>query len=65
MENIKRTNYLVNEKVCEVSTEQNIDSEINLPDYCPDIGNVLQCFALINLSSGAVNEESVKAEGTV
>ena len=65
MDNIKRTNYLVNEKVCEVSTEQNIDSEINLPDYCPDIGNVLQCFALINLASGAVNEESIKAEGTV
>ena len=65
MNDLKRTNYLVNETLCEKNAEQSIDMEMNLPDYCADISNILQCFAFVNITSGALTEEKIQIEGTV
>ena len=65
MNNIKRTTYNLNETLMEKSAEQNIDMVISLPDYCADIGNILQSFAFINVSSGSITGGKIKTEGTV
>lgn len=64
MNNIQKTNYLVNEVLCEKNIEQAIDCEINLPDYCGDISRVLQCFAFPNITGSSVMSEKISIEGT-
>lgn len=64
MNNIIKTNYLVNELLCEKNIEQAIDCEINLPDYCGDISRVLQCFAFPNITGSSVMAEKISIEGT-
>ncbi len=64
MNNIVKTNYFVNELMCEKNIEQAIDCEINLPDYCGDISRVLQCFAFPNITSSSVMAERISIEGT-
>ena len=65
MNDLKRTNYLVNETLIEKNAEQSIDMEMNLPDYCADISNILQCFAFVNITSGTVTEEKIQIDGTI
>ena len=64
MNNIVKTNYLVNDLICEKNIEQAIDCEINLPDYCGDISRVLQCFAFPNITSSSVMADRISIEGT-
>lgn len=64
MNNIVKTNYLVNDLICEKNIEQAVDCEINLPDYCGDISRVLQCFAFPNITSSSVMAERISIEGT-
>ena len=65
MNTIKRTEYCVNETITQKSAEQSVDMEMNLPDYCADIQNILQCFAFANVTSGSVSEGIIKIEGTI
>ncbi len=39
------------EKVCEVSSEQALDAEMNLPDYCPEIQRIVKCNVIPNVVS--------------
>lgn len=65
MSKIKRSVYLANETLFEKSCEQNIDMEINLPDYCGDISRILHCFAFPNITSSSINSDKINLEGTV
>lgn len=51
--------------VSQQSTEQNIDLEINLPDYCSDIKRVLRCFVIAQISSVQVTGDRASAKGEV
>lgn len=63
MSNIIKTNYCVNEVLCEKSIEQAIDCEINLPDYCGDISRILECFAFPNISASSLSANKISIEG--
>lgn len=49
--------------VYEGSFEAPIDTEYDLPDYCPDIGRILKCRVTPALSSVLVSGESLLCEG--
>ena len=37
--------------VCETTTEQSLDADISLPDYCPEIQRILKCTVIPNVTS--------------
>ena len=45
------------------SYEVPIDTEYNLPDYCPDIQKVLTCRVTPEISSYGVSEDTLRCEG--
>ncbi len=45
------------------SYEVPIDTEYNLPDYCPDIQKVLTCRVIPEISSYGVSEDTLRCEG--
>ena len=63
MNNIKRTEYRVSQNVFERNIEQSMDVEMNLPDYCGDIGSVLQCFAFPNITSTVLTGQRLLISG--
>ena len=40
---VLRQAVCVNELIYEGSVEQSVDSDLTLPDYCPDILRILKC----------------------
>lgn len=50
--------------VYEGMTEQPIDVDYSLPDYCPDIGKVLRCSVVPYINSRQVSGESIRIEGS-
>ena len=63
MSNIIKSNYSVNEVLCQKSIEQAIDCEINLPDYCGDISRILECFAFPNITGSSLSAGKIAIEG--
>lgn len=53
------------ERVCDLSSNQSIDLEINLPDYCSDIKRILRCFVIPGISSVQVTGDRASAKGDV
>lgn len=45
------------------SYEVPIDTEYNLPDYCPDIQKVLKCKVVPEISSYGVSDDTLRCEG--
>ena len=45
------------------SCEVPIDTEYNLPDYCPDIQKVLKCRVVPEISSYGISEDTLRCEG--
>lgn len=48
----------------EVSSEQRIDMDITLPDYCADIKKILRCSIIPGLHSVSLSGERASAKGT-
>lgn len=62
---IKKQVLSVCDKVSEETGSQNIDLEINLPDYCTDIKRILRCFVIPSISSVSCAGDRVSANGDV
>lgn len=45
-------------------SEQAIDSDISLPDYCPDIMRILKCVVSANISTSKIIGDRASADGT-
>lgn len=44
--------------------EQSIESDISLPDYCPDIMRILKCIVTVNISASKLIGDRASADGT-
>lgn len=62
---LKRELISVPKTVAEPACVQNIDLEINLPDYCTDIKRVLRCFVVPSVGSVSVTGDRMSAKGDV
>lgn len=51
------------ETVLEGTSEQPLDLEINLPDYCPDIERILKCRLCPSVSSKTISGDRLELEG--
>ncbi len=49
--------------IFEGNCEQAVDTELTLPDYCPDIGRLLKCRLIPMITSRQVNFDSLVVEG--
>jgi LysM domain. len=54
----------VREVLFEGNCEQAVDTDITLPDYCPDIGKLLKCRMTPMITLRQVNFDSLVVEGT-
>lgn len=60
-----KSDIYVNETYYCDSTEQAIDVDFTLPDYCPDISKIFKCNAVTRITSKAVTGNTVTLDGTV
>ncbi len=58
-----RETVLLNETVYEGSSEQPVDAELTLPDYCADIGKILKCKAIPKVTSRVMRGDGLTVEG--
>lgn len=65
MEKILKTNVYFNDTVFCDTTEQAIDVDFTLPDYCPDILKIFKCQAVPRISSKGINGKTVNIDGNV
>ncbi len=63
--NLNRESKTISEIFSQVSTEQSIDLEMNLPDYCSDIKSILKCILTPNINSVQESGQRVSASGNV
>lgn len=61
---ISKEAVCVNEIIYEGSVEQAIDSDITLPDYCPDILRVLKCTIMPRINSTQTAGERITVDGS-
>lgn len=64
-EKILKTNVFVNDTVFNESTEQPIDVDFTLPDFCPDISKIFKCRAVSRISSKSMNGKNITVDGSV
>ena len=64
-EKILKTDVFVNDTVFNESTEQPIDVDFTLPDFCPDISKIFKCRAVSRISSKSMNGKNITADGAV
>lgn len=50
------------ENICDSTSEQSLDADINLPDYCPEIQRILKCNVIPNISSVHNNSGRITAD---
>ncbi|MBQ8532059.1 MAG: DUF3794 domain-containing protein [Clostridia bacterium] len=60
-----KTSVFVNDTVYSESTEQAVDIDFTLPDYCPDISKIFKCQSVPRVSSKGINGKTVTVDGTV
>ncbi len=59
-----KTNVYVNETLFSDTTEQAIDIDFTLPDYCPDISKIFKCQSVPRIASKSLNGRTVTLEGS-
>ena len=60
-----KTNVFVNETLFSDTTEQAIDIDFTLPDYCPDISKIFKCQSVPRIASKSINGRNLTLEGSV
>lgn len=60
-----KTNVYVNDTLFSDSTEQAIDIDFTLPDYCPDISKIFKCQSVPRIASKSVNGKNITIDGAV
>lgn len=60
-----KTSVYVNDTIFSDSTEQAIDVDFTLPDYCPDISKIFKCQAVPRVNSKGINGKTVTIDGAV
>ena len=60
-----KTSVYVNDIIFSDSTEQAIDVDFTLPDYCPDISKIFKCQAVPRISSKGINGKTITIDGSV
>lgn len=60
--NVKTTALCINEKLTETSSEQTVECDITLPDYCPDVKKILKCNVKPSLVSSSFSGDRVNIE---
>lgn len=63
--NVVRQGVCVNELIYEGSMEQAVDSDITLPDYCPDIQRILKCCIAPQVTGTQTAGGRITVDGTV
>lgn len=61
----EKTNVNIREKIFEGASEQPVDLEMCLPDYCPDVERILKCRICPSVTSKSLTGGSLDVEGTV
>jgi len=61
--NLQRQSITINEVIFDGNTEQPVECDALLPDYCPDIVKVLKCTISTHIHSTAVNGDRLTIEG--
>lgn len=61
--NLTRQTVCLNETIYRGTTEQAVDSDVTLPDYCPDILRILKCSIIPRITGSQVSGERITAEG--
>ena len=64
-EKILKSEVFVNDTVFNESTEQPIDVDFTLPDFCPDISKIFKCRAVSRISSKGMNGKNITVDGYV
>ena len=64
-EKILKASVFVNDTLFNESTEQPIDVDFTLPDYCPDISKIFKCRAVSRISSKCMNGKNITVDGSV
>ena len=65
MEKCLKTSVYINDTVFCETTEQGIDVDFTLPDFCPDISKIFKCQAVPRISSKGINGKVITIDGTV
>lgn len=65
MEKILKTNVYFNDTEFCDTTEQAIDVDFTLPDYCADISKIFKCQAVPRISSKGINGKTVNIDGNI
>lgn len=60
-----KTNIYLNDVLFCDSTEQAIDIDFTLPDFCPDISKIYKCRAVPRISSKGIDGKSITVDGAV
>ena len=63
--NILRHSIFFEETVFNETTELNIDTDINLPDYCGPIKKILKCRAVPRVTSKSISGQNLLIDGTI
>lgn len=61
---ISSDRILINETIYEGASEQAVDTDFTLPDFCPDIGKIFRCDAAARVTTKSVSNGTLKLEGT-
>lgn len=62
---LKKQKIIADELWREVSSQQNIETEITLPDYCGDIKRILKCVLCPGITNISLSGENASATGKV
>lgn len=61
--NLQRQTVCTSEVIYDGVTEQPLECDVLLPDYCPDISKILRCEVIPSLQSYAVKDDKLPIDG--